>query len=200
MASVEGIGRVLPYRSSRTDREETSYLGMVLFLASWAMLFAALFFVYAALRARAPIWPPTGWRLPLGLPALNTAILLASSATLALGLRDAGAGSPGRLAPWLGATLALGVAFLALQIVVWRSVWQSGLHVDTSLYGSVFYALTVFHGLHVVAGLGVLAWLLHSARRGVFTAARTAPVRLGAMFWHFVDAVWVILFLTVYVI
>jgi heme/copper-type cytochrome/quinol oxidase subunit 3 len=173
---------------------------MVLFLASWAMLFAALFFAYAALRARSPVWPPSGWRLPLGLPALNTAILLASSATLAWGLREARAGRLARLAPWIGATLLLGTAFLGLQIVVWRSVWQSGLHVDTSLYGSVFYALTVFHALHVVAGLGVLGWLLAGARRGAFAAARTAPIRLGAMFWHFVDAVWLILFFAVYVI
>jgi len=194
------MGRLLPYRSAGTDREDTSFLGMVMFLASWVMLFAALFFVYAALRARAPMWPPDGWRLPVGLPALNTALLLASSVTLWMGPRDLRAGRPDRLAPWLGATLALGILFLVLQCVVWRSVWQGGLHVDTSLYGSVFYALTVFHALHVVAGLGVLAWLLRGALRGTYAAARSAPIRVGAMFWHFVDVVWVVLFLGVYVI
>jgi len=200
VASTESLGRVLSYRSDKTDRDGTSYLGMVLFLASWAMLFAALFFSYAVLRARAPMWPPVGWRLPLLLPALNTVVMLASSLTLALGARDLGAGRPSRLASWIGVTLALGALFLALQIVVWMSVWSGGLHVDTDLYGSVFYALTVFHALHVVVGLGILVWLLRGALRGAHSAARSAPVRLGAMFWHFVDAVWIILFLTVYVI
>ena len=194
------VGRLIAYRSPQTEKEATSTLGMVMFLASWAMLFAALFFAYAALRARADVWPPPGFRLPLGLPLANTTVLLASSLTLALGLRDLRAGRARRLAAWLGLTLALGATFLALQIVVWRSVWQGGLRVDTSVYGSVFYALTVFHALHVLAGLGVLAWLLHGALRGAYGAAKHAPVRIGAMFWHFVDVVWIVMFLAVYVI
>jgi len=194
------VGRLIAYRSPQTDKDATSAVGMVMFLASWAMLFGALFFAYAALRARADVWPPPGFRLPTALPLVNTAVLLGSSVTLALGLRDLRAGRAQRLAWWIGLTLALGAVFLALQLVVWRSVWQSGLHVDTSIYGSVFYALTVFHALHVLAGLGVLSWLLLGALRGVYGAARLAPVRIGAMFWHFVDGVWLVMFVSVYVI
>lgn len=194
------VGRLIAYRSPQTEKDTTSVLGMVMFLASWAMLFAALFFAYAALRARADVWPPPGYRLPTGLPLVNTVVLLGSSVTLALGLRDLRAGRAGRLAPWIGATLVLGAVFLLLQLAVWRSVWHSGLHADTSIYGSVFYALTVFHALHVLAGLSVIAWLLRGALRGAYGAAKHAPIRVGAMFWHFVDVVWVVMFLAVYVI
>ncbi len=94
----------------------------------------------------------------------------------------------------------LGVAFVALQTVVWWSLAHHGLRWDGSKYGSVFYALTWFHALHVLAGLGVLAAILVGALRGRYTAEKHTAVRLGALFWHFVDVVWVLLFLSVYVL
>jgi cytochrome c oxidase subunit 3 len=127
-------------------------------------------------------------------------MLIASSVTLALGLRAVRAARPKALAPLVGVTLLLGVAFLASQLWLWRSLFLAGLRPDTGIYGSVFYALTCFHGLHVLVGLIGLATLLPRALRGRFNAHEHTPVRMWAMFWHFVDAVWVVMFVMVYVL
>jgi cytochrome c oxidase subunit 3 len=185
----------------RSARELSTYLGMVLFLGTWTMMFAGLFFSYAVVRNDAPVWPPPGEpRLPVGLPALNTLVLLASSVTLATGLKRLASGRATAFPKWLGATILLGAAFLALQLHVWIEVARRGLHASTGIYGSVFYGLTCFHALHVVVGLVILGVLAVPAFAGRNLTSRFGTVRLAAMFWHFVDVVWVVMFLTVYVL
>jgi cytochrome c oxidase subunit 3 len=175
---------------------------MVVFLASWAMMFGTLFFAYGFIRARSLVWPPLGVpALPLGLPALNTAILLASSFTFARGLAQLRRGQARALPAWVAATLVLGAIFLALQVEVWLSVYSAGLTFSTGgIYGSAFYALTILHALHVVAGLFVLSWVLIRSLRGKYTEHNQVNVRVCTMFWHFVDIVWVLMFLTLYVL
>src|SRR2546426_684809 len=86
----------------------------------------------------------------------------------------------------------LGMAlFLLLQLNVWLEVARAGLHASSGIYGSVFYGFTCFHALHVAAGLAVLAIVAAAALRGRNLTARYGSVRLCAMFWHFVDAIWV---------
>ncbi len=192
---------VVPLRQPERPSDTTAYLGMVIFLGTWAMLFAALFFAYAEVRVRAETWPPFGEApLPLGLPALNTLVLAAASLALGLGLRAVRSARPRTLKRWLLLGFALGVLFLALQSKVWVSVWRGGLKPDSTIYGSVFYALTCFHALHVLVGLVGLLILLPGALAGAYTVNRHAPVRLWTMYWHFVDAVWVIMFATVYLL
>lgn len=180
-------------------REFGAYVGMSIFLGVFGMTFAALFFSYAVLRVGAPTWPPDGApRLPIALPAFNTLLLVISSFTYHRCHAAVRAGrSPMK---WLLSTVALGATFLGLQLVVWFSVYASGLHADSGVYGSVFYALTVFHAVHVLCGLGVLLGLWPGLARGKYTRERHSAVRLTGMFWHFVDAVWVLTFLTVYVL
>jgi cytochrome c oxidase subunit 3 len=183
------------------ESRRTSFVGMVMALASWTMLFGALFFAYAVLRLRAPAWPPDGLQpLPRALPFLNTLVLLASSFVLHLGVRPAAEKHPGALRRSLPGTLALGSLFLALQLAVWVPLWRSGFRIDAGAYGSVFYTLTVFHALHVLAGLVALATLLPGAIAGRYISGRASAVRLTAMFWHFVDAVWVVMFVSVYLL
>jgi len=180
-------------------REGTAWVGMVVFLGSWAMMFAALFFSYALLRLGAPVWPPIDVeRLPLVLPGVNTAILIVSSVTLQRGIVELRRGRV--LMPWLLATLALGVAFMALQWVVWSSLWAGGFQISSGRYGSMFYLLTIFHGLHVVVGIGLLLALLPLGLQRLDADRPPARVRLTAMFWHFVDVVWALIFVTVYVL
>ncbi len=182
-------------------RDGTAYVGMVVFLGGWAMMFAGLFFAYGAVRLKAPVWPPEGeGHLPTLLPFVNTIVLIASSAALVLALRAVRTAHPRALVRWLALAFALGAAFFAMQIVVWRRMWLEGLQPDSGIYGSVFYGLTAFHALHVVVGLVGLATLLPRAIAGRFTVARHTPVRMWGMFWHFVDAVWLVMFLTVYVL
>ena len=195
------MAEVLPFRPQEEAQERTSQLGMIVFLASWAMMFSGIFFAYGMVRLRAPAWPPAGVPpFPLLLPAVNTAILLASSLTLHRGLTRVLAGKAGALRWWLLATLALGLVFLALQGLVFWTMWQRGLRLAGGIEGAVIYGLSVFHGLHLLAGLGVVGWLLTGALRNAYSVKRHGAVRLAAMFWHFVDGIWVVMFVTVYVL
>lgn len=190
-----------PGRHAQSREEIASSLGMFIALGAWTMMFAALFFVYLGARARFEVWPPPGVpHLPVALPALNTAILLASSGVLAFAVRELGRGRRRLLAPLLGLGMTLGVAFLGLQLVVWRDLWLAGLLPSSGLYGSVFYGLTGLHALHVLAGLVVLLVVFGRAYGGAYDAEDAYKVRLVAWFWHFVDVVWVLMFLSIYVL
>lgn len=178
-----------------------AYAGMVIFLGSWAMMFGALFFSYAVLRVSAPIWPPPGFdRLPLGLPGVNTLLLVASSRTLVLGLARAWRGQLAQCRNGLLGAIALGVAFVVLQCKVWVDLWRSGLHLGSGAYGGTFYVLTVFHALHVLVGLGLLARLVAPLVRRAPVAPGRVAAKLTAMFWHFGGVVWLAMFLVVYVL
>jgi heme/copper-type cytochrome/quinol oxidase subunit 3 len=160
-------------------QERTALMGMAIFVASWAMLFAALFFAYGLSRMRAVSWPPADLPpLPLALPALATLALAGSSAALHRGRVRIGA--------------ALGLLFLLLQAVVWRQMVLGGLRPQAGAYASFFFALTVFHALHVLVGLVALGWL----------ALRPRPLslRLWTIYWHMVGVIWGVMFLLVYVL
>jgi cytochrome c oxidase subunit 3 len=185
----------------RDASRRTTFVGMVMALASWSMMFGSLFFAYAILRLKAGTWPPEGIEpLPRLLPFVNTLVLLASSVVLHRGVRRASDARIGALGSALKETIALGSLFLALQLAVWVPLWRSGFRIDSGIYGSIFYGLTVFHALHVLAGLGALAVLLPGARKGRWRSGAQSRVRASAMFWHFVDAVWVVMFVAVYLL
>jgi cytochrome c oxidase subunit 3 len=195
------VGEILEYRSPKKHDEATSWIGMVVFLASWGMMFGAIFFAYGGLRARAASWPPAGVPLvPLGLPGVNTAVIAASSLAIHYGVVTVRRGSTAKLGPALLATFALGCVFLVLQLIVWNELYATGLRPDSGSYGSVFYGLTWIHAAHVGVGLAALLWLAIQAFRGKYSAARHLSIRLWAMYWHFVGAIWAIMFLTVYVL
>ena len=89
--------------------------------------------------------------------------------------------------------------FTALQILLWTDLIGEGLTHQTGAYGSAFYFLTVFHALHVVVGLGMLVSVVPKARRGGYTTDDHHGVVLVSMFWHFVDIVWVLMYLMIFV-
>jgi cytochrome c oxidase subunit III len=192
------MGEVLPYRPPRERADTTAFLGMVLFLASWAMMFAALFFGYAVLRARSPSWPPPGApHLPLVWPAANTGIIALSSVLLQWGLtrlRNGKSGSWGLLA---GAAV-MGLAFLGLQTFLWTMLSEQGLRPSTGAYGSVFFGLTWVHALHVAVGVVGLARVATLVKLGTLSPAKHLPVRLWTMYWHFVGIIWAVMFVSVF--
>jgi cytochrome c oxidase subunit 3 len=194
------VHAVTPLRSPVHSRR-TSFVGMVIALASWTMLFASLFFAYAVLRLRATTWPPDGLTpLPRLLPAINTLVLLVSSAALRSGTRPEAEETPGALLGALNTTIALGALFLALQFAVWIPLWRSGFTIASGTYGSIFFGLTTLHAVHVLAGLVALACLVPRARRGAYVSGRQNAVRLTAMFWDYMDVIWVLMFVTIYLI
>jgi cytochrome c oxidase subunit III len=199
--SRRGPARVVELRP-RAEEEFTASLGMMVFLGSWAMMFCALFFAYGFVRIHAEAWPPEGVpRLPLALPAFNTAVLIGSSFVFSRGLALLKRGRRGAFAGMVAATFGLGALFLGLQIEVWRSLLDAGLTVHSGgTYGSVFYALTMFHGLHVAVGLVILLWVLFRTWQGKYSEHNHINARLCTMYWHFVDVVWCLMFLTLYVL
>lgn len=201
-ARSPAMGDLLEYRSPNKRREETTaWIGMVVFLGAWVMMFGALFFAYAGIRARAQIWPPPGVpSIPIGIATINTFVMALSSTALQLGIFSVQRGKPERLAPLLTTTFALGLAFTLLQVSVWRELTSTGLTPDSGAYASVFYGMTWVHAAHVVVGLGALGWMAVKAYRGLYTSARHLTVRLWAMYWHFVGIIWVLIFGTVYFI
>jgi cytochrome c oxidase subunit 3 len=172
-------------------RAGTANVGMAIFLGTVTMLFAALFFAYGVMRAQAPAWPPVGSTpLPRGALALNTLALLAAS----VALRGAGAAArrgDGQAARRRSlAALLLGAGFLTAQALVWRSLVAAGGGPASGIYGSVFFAISGFHALHVAGGLIALSLVARSAPADV--AVRR--LRLCGLYWDFVLAVWAIFF------
>jgi cytochrome c oxidase subunit 3 len=193
------MGDLVPYRSQKARSEATAFLGMVIFLASWAMTFASLFLAYGILRARATTWPPEDLpALPFWVPLLNTGVIALSSVAFQLALVFVRAGRVRLVGPSLAVSALLGTVFLSLQIGMWSQLHAAGLSVSGGPYASVFYALTCFHALHVAIGVGALLWLCLRALRGAYTTPRHLPIRLWALYWHFVGVVWVFMFVLVF--
>lgn len=179
----------------------SAWTGMVLFLGSWAVMFASLFYAYGGIRARATAWPPPDQEpLPLLLPGINAWVAILASLALVVALRSLRSGASRRGAWALAAAAALGALFLGLQSVVWVSLWQGGLRPTGGPYGSVFYTLTGFHAAHVLIGLVALVALAVRAARGGCSGPDSLPVRLWGMYWHFVGAVWLVIYAVVYAV
>jgi heme/copper-type cytochrome/quinol oxidase subunit 3 len=173
-------------------------LATLLLVAGECMLFAGLIFVFWVLRLAAPVWPPPLQpRLPVAVTAAATVVLLGSSATLAAALAGRRRGDVAALVGGLGATAALGGLFLAVQGLEWIRSLGVGLTVTSGAYGAVFYTLIGAHALHVLAAEAWLGASIVLARRRRF-AERPAPLHACALYWHFVVALWPVLFVSVY--
>jgi cytochrome c oxidase subunit 3 len=172
-------------------------VGMVVWLASELMFFAGLFAAWFALRGQNDPWQPEGVELETLRTALATAVLVASSLTLHAGERAAHAGDRRRAGGWVLITAALGLAFLANQALEYAGLDFS---VSDHAYGTLFYTLTGFHGLHVLGGIALmLVVLLVGTGRGT-RAPLDESLTVTAYYWHFVDAVWVAMFATIYLL
>jgi cytochrome c oxidase subunit III len=134
-----------------------------------------------------------------GLPAINTAVLLLSSVTLTIAHHALRAGHRKPLTLWLASTVVLGVIFLFLQAEEYIEAYQHmGLTMDSGIYGSTFFLLTGFHGFHVTMGTTMLLIILIRVMKGHFTAEKHFAFEGVAWYWHFVDVVWLGLYIFVY--
>jgi cytochrome c oxidase subunit 3 len=187
--------RLAMTRERASSDPGTSSLGMTLFLISLSVLFAAAIAGYLLVRLRSAQWVPPGVApLPLGLWA-STLLLLVSSATMQGALLAIRGGKRETCARLLLATLALGAGFLLVQIYNWwKMVAVDAVLATRSLYAFTFYMLTGLHALHVVGGLIPLSVTGWRARRGAYSWADFQGVRLMGMYWHFLGAVWLVLF------
>lgn len=180
--------------------QRTAVFGMTIFLASEAMLFAGLIAGYIVLRLSSPAWPPSPDlpKLPVVLTGINTVFLIASSFTYHAAEVAVKKGKKGTA--WLFLTVLLGSLFLCIQAYEWYHMHHEGLWFNTGgAYGSSFFVLTGFHGLHVLVGVLMIAWALIRQLGGAYTAQSHTYLILAGMYWHFVDVVWLFLFAAVYV-
>jgi len=136
-----------------------------------------------------------------GIPAINTALLLTSGITLTIAHHALIAGNRSKLILWLAATIVLGAVFLTLQIYEYMHAYSElNLKLTTGIFGSTFFMLTGFHGFHVTVGAIMLAVILVRAIRGHFDAEHHFAFEAAAWYWHFVDVVWLGLFVIVYML
>jgi cytochrome c oxidase subunit 3 len=170
-------------------------LGMWVFLMALAVLFAASIAGYLIVRLRAPAWPPPGMpRLPSGLWVATLAIVGASVA-IQQALTTMRLGQTSASVRWLRATVALGVFFLVVQIGNWWGLVTADVGLRTkNLYAFTFFMLTGLHAAHVIGGLVPLVVVTARAARGRYGSGWHPGVRYSAMYWHFLDGVWIVLF------
>jgi cytochrome c oxidase subunit 3 len=179
--------------------------GMILFIASEVMFFVAFFwaFFHFALfpdhvsGAATAIWPPKGVLTfdPFGLPLLNTMILLLSGCTVTWAHHSLIENDRKGLVYGLALTVFLGVSFTGLQVVEYM---EAPFAFTGGIYPSVFFLATGFHGFHVIVGTIFLAVCLIRAMRGDFTPQKHFGFEAAAWYWHFVDVVWLFLFVVIY--
>ena len=167
------------------------------------MLWPNFQFAWPLLNSPDPVLYPAPKDIinPWGLPLLNTVLLVSSSVTLTLAHHALNKGQRGALKAWLGLTVVLGIAFLGFQAEEYIHAYKElGLTLGSGVYGATFFMLTGFHGAHVTIGTLILLVMLVRIVRGHFNAEHQFGFQAASWYWHFVDAVWVALFLFVYVL
>ncbi|HEY6710480.1 MAG TPA: heme-copper oxidase subunit III [Actinomycetota bacterium] len=186
-------------RDERVVRQTSGpVLGMVVFVASEAMFFATFFGAYFTIYSVNPVWPPAGFpRLEPQLATVLTVLLVASSVTLQVGVRAIRRDRTRAMLVWLGLTILLGVGFLGLQLYDYSLL---GFGVRDGIFGSLFYVMTGLHMAHVFGGVVFLVLVLVQGLGGQLTHAHHDSMEAGSIYWHFVDVVWICLFITFYVI
>lgn len=173
-------------------------LGMILLLASLGMLFAASLAGYLVVRLESEAWPPAGMPPLPKVLWLSTGLLLLSSLTVHLARRASRDGRRGALQGWLLATALLALLFLAFQGLGWYRLAAAQAPPGANLWAFTFYMLTGLHALHVIGGLLPLGIVTGLSLAGVSGPARAGGVASLALYWHFLDVVWLILFAVLY--
>jgi cytochrome c oxidase subunit 3 len=187
-----------PPEANRSSRLDPQFLGMLLFIISEVMLFGAFFTAYFFIRVvNGDAWPAAGEHLPVAIAGVNTAILVSSSFTMHWALEGARRDNRRAMRIGLLTTLLLGTTFLCIQI---NEYFHIGFAISENAQSSIFYGLTGLHGAHVFVGLTLLTFATIRAFRGHFSSKSHLGVEIPGIYWHFVDVMWIVVYLTIYVI
>lgn len=191
---------------------DAAKIGMWAFIAQEVLFFSVLFVAYAVLRFLYPEMMYGGaelldWRLGF----LNTLVLITSSFTMVMGVRSAQINRLSHCFYYLFATFAFAGVFMLVKYFEYAAKFHHGLlpsrFFDSAssfetlpLFFGLYFVMTGLHGLHIVIGMGLLAWLMIRCRRGEFHAEYFTPVEMVGLYWHFVDIVWIFLFPLLYLL
>jgi heme/copper-type cytochrome/quinol oxidase subunit 3 len=175
-------------------------LAMWLFLASECLLFGALISTYVLYRGRSTVGPFPHDVFDIPYTSVSSFVLLASSLTMVLALAAAQRGDVGQTRLWLLSTAMLGMTFVGGQVYEFTVFYHEGLKLSTNLFGTTFYVLTGFHGVHVTVGVLMLLSLVGMSFARRLPNDPSFPIEMVGLYWHFVDIVWIVIFTVVYLI
>ena len=191
--------------SGHAHRDDVgSKLGMWLFLVTEMVLFGGLIIAYSYMRHRYPAeFHLGGAELNVTLGVINTLVLLTSSLTVVLSIVAIQRGEKSRVMGFLGMTLGLGFLFLIIKSFEWAAKFQHGLypnapHLATlppgeQVFFGLYFVMTGLHGLHVIAGMAVLTWILRKVAKDEVRQDRYIHLENGGLYWHLVDVIWIFL-------
>jgi cytochrome c oxidase subunit 3 len=192
---TDGVGYG-DYGSSgeRARRIDTAKLGLWIALGSVTMLFSAFTSAYIV-RSAGNDWVPL--EAP-GVLWINTLVLLVSSVTIELSRRAFRSFKPLAFRKWMFASAVLGSLFVAGQFLAWRELARQGVYLASHPHSSFFYVLTGVHGVHLIAGIVAVFYVLARAARYRLTPGESVAPDLAATYWHFVDGLWLYLILVLF--
>jgi cytochrome c oxidase subunit 3 len=188
-----------PPEAHRSSRVESQLLGMLLFIISEIMIFAAFFTAYFFIRVVVTNakWPGPGFHIPVDIAAVNTGILLSSSLTIHWALTSIKNGNRFGLKAGMVSTFCLGATFLSIQV---NEYIHLGIAPSDSAQASIFYGLTGLHGCHVFIGLCLLMFVTVRSFKGHYTPEQHRGVEVPGIYWHFVDIMWIFVFSSLYIL
>ena len=187
-----------PPEAHQSSRVDARTLGMFLFIASEIMLFGSFFTAYFFVRiVNGTPWPTPPYHLPVFVATVNTFILMTSSATMHWATVSIKRGNVWGMRAGLLLTFLMGLAFLTSQLFEYA---RAGFNTSDGAFPTIFFCLTGLHGCHVFIGLTILAFMTIRAFRGHFSADHHHGVEIGGIYWHFVDVMWILVYLTVYIV
>jgi len=211
---VGAVGHAHAHQFDDAEQQrEAATLGMWLFVAQEILFFGGLFTVYTVYRYAYPgPFAHASHHLDVWLGGINTAVLIASSLTMALAVHAAQVGRRNGQVGYLLLTILLGAVFLVIKTIEYHHKFHES-HVPganfrypgaeakpAEIFFSLYFAMTGLHALHMVIGIAILAVLVVMALRGRFGASYYSPVEVTGLYWHFVDIVWIFLFPLLYLI
>jgi cytochrome c oxidase subunit 3 len=201
------------------QQREAGNLGMWVFLVQEVMFFGGLFLAYTLYRSNYPeAFAAASNHLNITLGTVNTVVLICSSLTMALAVYYAQTGVRYLQIIFLILTMILGATFLSIKAVEYYDKyrdhlipiagmfnWEQALPHNVApqhlqMFYWIYFAMTGLHALHMIIGLGILAWLLYNAWRGRYSPEYHAPVEITGLYWHFVDIIWIFLFPLLYLL
>ena len=201
------------YFDDMHQQHESATMGMWAFLAQEIMFFGGLFAGYTVYRFKYFNAFVTGSNLlPIEWGGLNTAILIASSFTVAMAVRCAQQGLHKAIFNWFLATMVLGLAFLGVKAIEYSHkyhdhlipglnfTWDGPMAGPMKIFFSFYFVMTGMHALHMIIGIGLMIWLMPKIRAGKFGPEYYSPIENFGLYWHFVDIVWIFLFPLLYLI
>jgi cytochrome c oxidase subunit 3 len=195
------------------QQQDSSVMGMWVFLITEIMFFGGMFYgymVYRYLHYRA--WSEGSQHMEFWWGTINTVVLLCSSLTMAMGVRAAQLGRRKAIVIFLLITILFGLAFLGIKGIEYHQHWVDqefpGLHwhwegpnsQEVALFFSFYWAMTGFHALHMVIGVGLVSYIIYHAQKGRYNESYFTPVENVGLYWHFVDIVWIFLYPLLYLI